>query len=62
MSDILDGPSDTVVVASPVDLEQLLGLDKAVVRVRYEVEEIGEPQLAPILRDFAQKVRSQQEP
>jgi predicted GTPase len=49
---------DTVIVATPVDLKRLLAFDRPSVRVRYEVEEIGEPRLSPILRDFAARVTS----
>ena len=45
-------PCDTVVVASPVDLSRLLHFDKPSVRVRYEVEELGEPKLSTVLQDF----------
>ena len=45
-------PCDTVVVASPVDLSRLLHFEKPSVRVRYEVEELGEPKLTPILQEF----------
>jgi predicted GTPase len=49
-------PCDTVVVASPVDLRRLLQFQRPAVRVRYEVEEIGEPKLTPIVIDFASRV------
>jgi predicted GTPase len=45
-------PCDTVVVASPVDLSRLLHFNKPSVRVRYEVEELGEPKLSTILAGF----------
>jgi predicted GTPase len=45
-------PCDTVIVASPVDLSRLLHFDKPSVRVRYEVEELGEPKLSTILQGF----------
>ena len=46
-------PCEVVVVASPVDLRRLMQIDKPAVRVSYEVEEMGEPKLTPILREFA---------
>jgi predicted GTPase len=45
-------PCDVVLVASPVDLSRLLHFDKPAVRVRYEVEELGEPKLSTILHGF----------
>jgi predicted GTPase len=45
-------PCDAVLVASPVDLSRLLHFDKPAIRVRYEVEELGEPKLSTILHGF----------
>jgi predicted GTPase len=45
-------PCDMVLVASPVDLSRLLHFDKPFIRVRYEVEELGEPKLSTILHGF----------
>jgi predicted GTPase len=45
-------PCDMVLVASPVDLSRLLHFDKPSIRVRYEVEELGEPKLSTILNGF----------
>ena len=36
-------PADLVLAATPIDLTRVLHLEKPVVRVRYELEEIGEP-------------------
>jgi predicted GTPase len=47
---------DTVIVATPVDLNRLLGLDKPSVRVRYEIEEVGEPRVSAILHEFASSI------
>ncbi|HEX7879486.1 MAG TPA: cyclic 2,3-diphosphoglycerate synthase, partial [Candidatus Eisenbacteria bacterium] len=43
---------DVVVIATPIDLGRLMTLDKPAVRVRYELEEIGQPKLGDILNDF----------
>ncbi len=40
---------DLVVIATPIDLGRLLKLEKPSVRVTYELEEIGEPQLAKVV-------------
>ncbi len=40
---------DLVVIATPIDLGRLLKLEKPSVRVTYELEEIGEPQLEKVV-------------
>jgi predicted GTPase len=42
-------PCDVVLLGTPIDLGRLLGLRQPVVRVRYEVEEVGRPCLDEIL-------------
>jgi predicted GTPase len=42
-------PCDVVLLGTPIDLGRLLGLRQPVVRVRYEVEEVGRPGLDEIL-------------
>jgi predicted GTPase len=44
-------PSDLVLVATPIDLGRLVDIDKPVQRVRYEVQEIGRPNLVDVLRE-----------
>ena len=43
-------PADLVLVASPIDLRRLMSLDRPALRVRYELQEIGEPDLRTVLR------------
>ncbi len=45
-------PVDLVIVATPIDLRRLIQLDKPALRVRYELQEIGEPTLAAILDEW----------
>ena len=45
-------PADLVVIGTPVDLGKLVKLDKPSVRVRYELEELGEPSLTDVLGRF----------
>jgi len=45
-------PCDSIVVASPVDLARLIDLAKPHCRVRYDLEEIGHPDLNDILTSF----------
>lgn len=42
---------DLVIIATPIDLRRIIGLDKPSVRVRYELQEIGKPDLEDILRE-----------
>jgi predicted GTPase len=43
---------DVVVSATPVDLSRLIKSNKKILRVSYELEEIGHPDLKDILREF----------
>ena len=43
-------PVDLVIVATPIDLAQLIDIDKPSQRVRYELQEIGQPTLTDLLR------------
>lgn len=45
-------PCDSIVVATPVDLGRLIRLPKPHCRVRYDLEEIGDPDLAKLLERF----------
>ncbi|MBM4424400.1 MAG: GTPase [Chloroflexi bacterium] len=42
-------PADVVIVATPIDLTRLIKIDKPAQRVRYELQEIGQPTLAELL-------------
>ena len=46
-------PCDLVVIATPIDLTQVIRIDKPNLRVTYEVEEITKPGLAELLVRFA---------
>jgi predicted GTPase len=45
-------PCDTIVVATPIDLGRLILLSKPYCRVRYDLEEISQPDLAEVIRAF----------
>lgn len=49
---------DLVLYATPVDLTRLVRLDKAAVRVRYELEDLDRPTLADQLDQFAARHRA----
>lgn len=46
---IANTPCDLVIVATPIDLRRVMKLDKPCQRVRYELQEIGKPDLADAL-------------
>jgi len=48
-------PADLVVIATPIDLGRLIDVGKPALRVRYELEEIGEPTLQSLLEGFAKR-------
>ena len=43
---------DVVVAGTPIDLNRVLKINKPIIRVRYELEEIGRPDLRDVLKDF----------
>jgi predicted GTPase len=45
-------PCDLVLIATPIDLRRVLKLDKPALRVGYELQEIGKPDLADVLAGF----------
>ncbi|MBN2202636.1 MAG: GTPase [Candidatus Aenigmarchaeota archaeon] len=47
---------DTILIGTPVDLRNILNLNKPAVRVRYELKEIGEPNLEDVLKYSLRKV------
>ncbi len=47
---------DLVLSGTPVDLKRILKVTKPVVRVRYELQEIGRPNLEEVLGDFLEKM------
>jgi predicted GTPase len=50
-------PCDAVIVGTPIDLTRLVRIRKPVVRVRYELQEIGQPDLAMVVADFLARRR-----
>jgi predicted GTPase len=51
-------PCDVVVVGTPIDLSRLVRIRKPVVRTRYELQEIGEPDLAYVVDEFLQRAKA----
>ncbi len=50
-------PADIVIIGTPIDLRRVLKLNKPSVRVKYELQEIGKPDLVDILTDFVKSKR-----
>lgn len=46
---------DTVVIGTPIDLNRIVKINKPNTRVYYDLQEIGDPSLEGILKDFVQK-------
>ena len=47
-------PCDVVVIGTPIDLTRLVDIGKPTIRVRYELQEIGRPDLADVLAGLFQ--------
>jgi predicted GTPase len=48
---------DSVVIATPIDLERVIKITKPCTRVEYELQEIGRPNLEDVLDDFVKKIK-----
>ena len=48
-------PCDTVIIGTPIDLNRLIKIKKPTVRVSYELQEIGKPDLMDVLKPFLKK-------
>jgi predicted GTPase len=46
---------DALVLATPIDLPRLIPIDRPCARVRYELEEIGHPDLAEVIEAFVRQ-------
>ncbi len=43
---------DTVLSATPINLNRIINVNKPIIRVAYELEEIGKPDLEDVLKDY----------
>ncbi len=46
---------DSVIIATPIDLSRIVKINKPIVKVGYDLQEIGKPNLTGILEDFVKK-------
>jgi predicted GTPase len=54
-STIANTPCDTVVIGTPIDLGRVVKIKQPTVKVGYELQEIGSPNLTEILKEFVRK-------
>lgn len=50
-------PCDTVIIGTPIDLRRIVNIKKPAVRISYELQEIGKPDLTDILKDFLKNIK-----
>jgi predicted GTPase len=48
-------PCDAVIIATPIDLRRLVKINKPTVRVTYDLQEIGKPNLTDLITSFISK-------
>ena len=48
---------DSVVIATPIDLKRVIGIDKPATRVEYSLQEIGHPDMEDVLAGFIAKAK-----
>jgi len=48
---------DSVVIATPIDLARVIKIDKPNTRVKYDLKEIGHPDMEDVLKDFIAKAK-----
>jgi len=48
-------PCDVVIIATPIDLKRIVKINKPSVKVQYDLQEIGYPNLEGVLEDFVKK-------
>ncbi len=49
-------PCDVVIIGTPIDLKRIIKIKKPALRVTYELEEIGEPNLGTVLKEFTKSI------
>jgi len=54
---IANTPCDTVVIATPIDLSRIVKINQPTVKVGYDLQEIGAPNLTTVLTEFVEKHR-----
>lgn len=52
---IQNTPCDVVLIATPIDINRVIKIDKPSVKIEYEMQEIGFPTFGSVIADFAKK-------
>jgi len=52
---IKNTPCDLVLIATPIDINRVIKIDKPTVKIGYELQEIGSPTIGDVIKDFAIK-------
>jgi len=48
---------DSVVIATPIDLQRVIKIDKPCTRVEYSLQEIGSPNMEDVMKDFIKSAK-----
>ncbi|MBC8527402.1 MAG: GTPase [Candidatus Cloacimonetes bacterium] len=48
---------DSVIIATPIDLNKIINIDKPTVKVKYELQEIGYPDLMDVIKNFVKSLK-----
>jgi predicted GTPase len=48
-------PCDVVIIGTPIDLNRIIKIRKPTVRVEYELQEVGQPDLTTVLGRFVKR-------
>ncbi len=48
-------PCDLVAIATPIDISRVIRINKPNVKISYELQEIGKPDLSDVIKDFLKK-------
>lgn len=48
-------PCDSVIIGTPIDLNRIVKIDKPNTRVHYDLQEIGDPNLTEVLKEFVKE-------
>jgi len=54
---IINSPCEVVVVGTPINLLKLIKIDKPAVRVKYELKDVGTPNLKQIIKQFLKNLK-----
>jgi predicted GTPase len=46
---------DSVIIATPIDLNRIIKINKPNTRVYYDLQEIGDPNLSQVIDDFVKE-------